>query len=254
MRICNSGGRPVAPVTRSRWYDPLCFTCYRILALNYWGVITVQMTRSNDMEISWKSCLTSESNVILPHWLPRHTGCQTKKKYWQFPYFRKMTSQRVEQSQHGHKKNCTSEVLDIFQQKCHHIQYNLSLSDSVTIDQTAHKSTLQIHVWTFILLHEYPLMDVCVFAHLAGLLSLTLLELSENLLSSVPRHLPPSLQLSDDCFSALLQSEVPSASPVWQNWIFLKTNVPPFRQSPPACRTSNKRFRFRFKALLSHAQ
>lgn len=48
----------------------------------------------------------------------------------------------------------------------------------------------------------------------AGLLSLTLLELSGNLLSSVPRHLPPSIQqlyisnnalthLSEDSFSGL---------------------------------------------------
>lgn len=54
----------------------------------------------------------------------------------------------------------------------------------------------------------------CPFAHHAGLLSLTLLELSGNLLSSVPTHLPPSIQqlylsnnslsqLSGDSFSGL---------------------------------------------------
>lgn len=54
----------------------------------------------------------------------------------------------------------------------------------------------------------------CPFAHLAGLFSLTLLELSGNLLSSVPTHLPPSIQqlylsnnslsqLSDDSFSGI---------------------------------------------------
>lgn len=55
---------------------------------------------------------------------------------------------------------------------------------------------------------------VCPFAHPAGLLSLTLLELSGNLLSSVPTPLPPSIQqlylsnnslsqLSDDSFFGL---------------------------------------------------
>lgn len=57
-------------------------------------------------------------------------------------------------------------------------------------------------------------MSVCPFAHPAGLLSLTLLELSGNLLSSVPTPLPPSIQqlylsnnslsqLSDDSFFGL---------------------------------------------------
>lgn len=55
---------------------------------------------------------------------------------------------------------------------------------------------------------ECSLMSVCTcpFAHYAGLLSLTLLELSGNLLSSVPTHLPPSIQqlyLSNNSLSQL---------------------------------------------------